>query len=101
MLRRKHWKTFIVPIEKEVTGNDKIWEEITKNISYTLPLLNVQDLCQANIVNNLSEEIHRIKSKYRHNDKKCETCGIKYKYYGCFLAYTHFKDDNRIQMFKL
>ena len=25
--------------------------------------------------------------------KKIETCGIKYKYYDCFLQYTNFKDD--------
>ena len=25
--------------------------------------------------------------------KKCETCGIKYKYCNCFLKYTNFKDD--------
>ena len=33
----------------------------------------------SNLVNNLSEGIHRIKCKSRHNDKKCETCRIKYK----------------------
>ena len=38
----------------------------------------------SNLVNNLSEGIHKIKCKYGH-DKKCETCGIKYKYYDCFL----------------
>ena len=26
----------------------------------------------SNLVNNLSEEIHRIKCKYEHDDKKCE-----------------------------
>ena len=25
--------------------------------------------------------------------KKNETCGIKYKYYDCFLEYANFKDD--------
>ena len=25
--------------------------------------------------------------------KKCETCGIKYKYCDCFLEYADFKDD--------
>ena len=25
--------------------------------------------------------------------KKCETCGIKNKYYNCFLKYKNFKDD--------
>ena len=40
----------------------------------------------SNLVNNLSEGSHIIKCKYRHNDKKCETCGkIKYKYCECVL----------------
>ena len=32
-----------------------------------------------NLVNILSERIDRIKWKLGHGDKKCETCGIKYK----------------------
>ena len=47
----------------------------------------------SNLVNNLSEGIHKIKCNYRHNDKKCETCRIKYKYCKCFLEYMTFKDD--------
>ena len=47
----------------------------------------------SNFVNNLFEGIHKIECKYRHNDKKCETCRIKYKYWNCFLEYTNFKDD--------
>ena len=47
----------------------------------------------SNLVNNLSEGIHRIKCKYGHDDKKCETCGIKYKYCDFFLEYANFKDD--------
>ena len=39
----------------------------------------------SNLVNNLSEGIHIIKCKFGRNDKKCETCGVKYKYYNCFL----------------
>ena len=34
-----------------------------------------------------------MKFKYEHNDKKCETCKIKYKYCHCSLEYTNFKDD--------
>ena len=30
---------------------------------------------------------------YRHDNKKCETCGIKYEYCDCFLEYSNFKDD--------
>ena len=47
----------------------------------------------SNLVNNLSEGIHRIKCKFGHNDKKYETLEIKYKYCDCFWEYTNFKDD--------
>ena len=33
-----------------------------------------------NLVNNLTEGIHKIKCKHGHDDKKCENCGIDYKY---------------------
>ena len=46
----------------------------------------------SNLVNNLSEGVRTIECKFVHDDKKCETCGIKYKYYNCFLKYTNFKD---------
>ena len=46
----------------------------------------------SNLVNKLSERIHRIKFKYGHDDKKCETCEITYKYCDCFLEYLNFKD---------
>ena len=45
------------------------------------------------LANNLSEVIHKIKCKYGYNDKKCETCRIKYKYCDCYLEYINFKDD--------
>ena len=48
----------------------------------------------SNLVNNLSEGIHRIKCKFRRDEKKCETCGIRYKRCDCFLEYTNFKDDS-------
>ena len=47
----------------------------------------------SNLVNNFSEGIHRIKIKCGHDDKKSETCWIKYKYCNCLLEYTNFKDD--------
>ena len=46
-----------------------------------------------NLVNNLSEGIHRAKCKFEQDNKKCETCGTKYKYCHCFFQYTNFKDD--------
>ena len=47
----------------------------------------------SNLVNSFSEGLHRIKYKFRHDDKKCEYCGIKCKYCDCFLEYINFKDD--------
>ena len=47
----------------------------------------------SNLVNNLSEGIHRIKCKYGHDDKKCGTCGIKFKYCEFFVEYINLKDD--------
>ena len=56
----------------------------------------------SNLAYNFSEGIQRIKCKYGHDDKKCDTCGIKYKYcqyrqviikYKYYRQYTNFKDD--------
>ena len=47
----------------------------------------------SNIINNLDEGIHKIKCKYGHDDKKCETCGIKYKDCVCFFEYINFQDS--------
>ena len=75
--------TLAVPIEKEVTGIDKNGEEFTKDISYILQFIDstrfmVSSL--SNIVNNLSEGIRRTKCKYGHDDTKCKSYGLKYKY---------------------
>ena len=42
----------------------------------------------SDIVYNISEGV---KCKYGQDDKKCKTCGIKYKHCFCFLEYTNFK----------
>ena len=47
----------------------------------------------SNLANNLSDKIHRIKCKFGHDNKKCETCGVKYKYCDCSREYANFKDD--------
>ena len=39
----------------------------------------------SNLVNNLTEEIHKIKCKNEHCNKTCETCGIKYKDFEYFF----------------
>ena len=47
----------------------------------------------SNLVNNLFDGIHEIKCKYGQDDKKCETCGIKYKYCNCSLEHRNFEVD--------
>ena len=98
MFRRNSEKylTFTVPIEKKVTRIYKKGEKITKNISYILQFIDSARFMASslsNLVNNLSEGIHRIKCKYGHDDKKCETFKIKYKHCDCFLECTNFRDD--------
>ena len=48
----------------------------------------------SNLVNNLSEGIHQVKCKYGLDDKKYETCGIKYKDCECCLEYTNVKNNS-------
>ena len=43
------------------------------------------------LINNLTEGIHKIKCKNEHDNKNCEMRG--YKACKCFLKYTNFKDD--------
>ena len=68
-----------------------------KNIYYRLQLFIVQDLQQAHypiwLILLLKEFIKLNVIQYKHKDKKCETCGIKYKDYDYFLKYTSFKDN--------
>ena len=47
----------------------------------------------SNLANNIFERIRRIKCEFGHNDKTCETCGIKYEYYIFFLEYINVEDD--------
>ena len=47
----------------------------------------------SNFVNNLAEGINKIECKYGHDHKKCETCGIKFKWCECFLELTNIKDN--------
>ena len=66
---------FTVLIEKEVTTIDKNGEEVAKHISYILQLFDspkIMTRSLSNLVNNLSEGIHKIKCKFGHDDKKCE-----------------------------
>ena len=40
-----------------------------------------------NLVDSLAERIHEIKCIYGHDNKICETCGIKYTDLECCLEY--------------
>ena len=78
--------TFTVSIENEVTRIIKNKEEVAKHISYILQVFDSARFMASslsNLVNNISEGVHKIKCKYEHNDKKCETCRVKYKYWDC------------------
>ena len=45
------------------------------------------------LANNLAKGIHNVIYKNLHDNKKCETYGIKYKDCACFLEYTNFRDS--------
>ena len=56
----------MVPIEKEVNIIDENWEEITKTISCRLQFIDSPKFMASslsNLVNNLSQGIHKIKCK--------------------------------------
>ena len=46
-----------------------------------------------NLVDNLSEGIHKINHNYEHNMKNCKTFGFKYKYCEYRLGYTNGKNN--------
>ena len=92
----KKCRIFTVSIEKEVARIEKNREEITKNIHYILQFIDSARFMAtslSNLANNLSKGIHKIKCKYRHDHKKCETCRNKYKYCNYFLEYMNFKNN--------
>ena len=63
---------FLVPIEKELITIDKNGKEMTKSTSYRLKFidsLRFMTSLLSNLVNNLAEEISKIKRKYRHDKK--------------------------------
>ena len=77
------YRTFTVPIQKEVIRIDKKGEETTKNISYTLQFFDNPRFMASTLSNlgkNIPERTQNIKCKYGSNNKKCKTCWIKYKY---------------------
>ena len=87
---------FSVPVETKVTRIDRKGHKITKNTSYRLQFIDSAVFMAksvSNLANNIYEEIHKIKCKYGCDDKKRETCVIKYKDCECFLEYKGFRDD--------
>ena len=71
-------------------------EEITKTISHKLKSIDsAKSMARAlsNLVSNLGDIIHKIKCKCRPDNKKCKTCGSKYKNFECYLKCRNIKDD--------
>ena len=86
MLRRKYWRirNFFNSKRKkklqELIKKEK--KKLKKTVSYRSQFIDSAKFMTStlsNLVNNLLECIHRIKCKYRHDNKKCQTCGIKYQ----------------------
>ena len=74
MLDAEKYITYSVSIEKEVTGIDKNWEEITKTISYRLQFINSARFMASsltNLVNDSIEIVQKIKGK------NCNTSCLK------------------------
>ena len=92
----ERYKTFTIPIEKEVTKIDKNGEDVTKNIPYIIPFTDSMRLMASslpNLANSFSEAIHRIKPKYGHYDKKnANPAELNINITTVFLN-TDFKDD--------
>ena len=93
MKNTEKYITFTVPTEKDVTRIDKNGEGITKIYMLDIIIYWFVASCFSNLVDKISEGIHRIKCKFRHDDKECETCGIKYKCCDSFLELTNFKEN--------
>ena len=89
----ERYKTYSVPITKEVKRIDKNEKESQKRYCTGYNLLIVKDLSLSNLVDNLAEGIHKIKCKYGHDNEKSEKCGSKYKDCDCCHEYTNVKYD--------
>ena len=71
--------SFSVPIEKEVARIDKKGKEITKTIFQRLQVIVTARFManSSNLINNLSETIHKLKCRYGHNDKNVRLNKVK------------------------
>ena len=62
--------------------------EFTKTLSYKFTFIDgtrFMTSSLSNLVDNLAHGIHKIKCKYRHNNKKQEKCEINCKYCKCCI----------------
>ena len=89
-------KENLIVLEK-MLKNLKLLEPITKEIG-RINLLTVQDLCQVRhqilLIIFLNEFIKlNANMDMGHDNKKCKTCGIKYKDCEGCLKYNNIKDD--------
>ena len=69
---------------------DKNREENITSISYKIRFIGSARIIVSELsilVDNLAEEIHKIKHKYGYDDRKCGTCKIKKKDCERFLEY--------------
>ena len=72
------YKTFSVPIEREVTNTDKDGNESVATISYKIKFIDsARFMSTSNLVDNLAEGIHKL---------KCKDCD-------CFLEYESVRDN--------
>ena len=85
-------------IEKHITFSQELIKKENKSqkpLSYRLQFIDSTRFMASsisNLVNNLAEEIHKIKYKYRHDVKRCEVCGAKHKDLR-LLSWIKFKDN--------
>ena len=102
----KKYKTFSVPIEKEVTKIDKDGSESIVTISYKIKFIDsvrfiVSSL--SNLVNNLTERIYKIKFKDCDSFLEYESVKdnlIKCKYLSCNKDYSNKLDGKFKKRFK-
>ena len=81
----ENYKIFSVIITKEVKRIRKNGEKITKTISYKLQFINSARF-MASSLSILAEEIHKIKFKYGHDNKKFENVELNTKILSASLS---------------
>ena len=97
------YKTFSVPIEKEVTKIDKNCIESVVTISYKIQFIDTaifMPISLSNLLDNLAEGIHKMKCTDSHCFLKYESVKdnfIKYKCLSCNKDYLKKLDENFIK----